>query len=75
MPWRMESPSIGFSNIQAWQEAGMVGLVTSGGLADSYEIIHQKIPCYFRRLARGIRPGRNELESVNRPVTIGGVLI
>lgn len=70
-----ESRSIGSSNIQAWQKAGMVGLVTSGGLADSDEIIHQKIPCYFRRLARGIRPGRNELESVNRPVTIGGVLV
>lgn len=24
---------------------------------------------------RGIRPGRNELESVNKPVTIGGVTI
>jgi regulator of RNase E activity RraA len=24
---------------------------------------------------RGIRPGRNEIESVNKPVTIGGVLI
>jgi regulator of RNase E activity RraA len=70
-----ESRSIGSSNIQAWQKAGMVGLVTSGGLADSDEIIHQKIPCYFRRYARGIRPGRNELESVNRPVTIGGVLV
>lgn len=70
-----ESRSIGSSNIQAWQRAGMVGLVTSGGLADSDEIIHQKIPCYFRRLARGVRPGRNELESVNRPVTIGGVLV
>ena len=30
---------------------------------------------WFRRLARGIRPGRNELESVNRPVTVGGVLV
>ena len=39
------------------------------------EIIHQKVPVYFRRLARGIRPGRNELESVNRPVTVGGVLV
>ncbi len=70
-----ESRSIGSSNIQSWQKHGMLGLVTSGGLADSDEIIHQKIPCYFRRLARGIRPGRNELESVNRPVTIGGVLV
>jgi 4-hydroxy-4-methyl-2-oxoglutarate aldolase len=70
-----ESRSIGSSNIQSWQKHGMLGLVTSGGLADSDEIIHQKIPCYFRRLARGIRPGRNELESVNRPVTVGGVLV
>ena len=60
-----ESRSIGSSNIQSWQKRGMVGLVTSGGLADTDEIIHQKIPVYFRRLARGIRPGRNELESVN----------
>jgi 4-hydroxy-4-methyl-2-oxoglutarate aldolase len=70
-----ESRSIGSSNIQSWQKRGMIGLVTSGGLADTDEIIHQKVPVYFRRLARGIRPGRNELESVNRPVTIGGVLV
>jgi regulator of RNase E activity RraA len=70
-----ESRSIGSSNIQSWRKAGMVGLVTSGGLADTDEIINQKTPVYFRRLARGIRPGRNELESVNRPVTLGGVLV
>jgi len=70
-----ESRSIGSSNIMSWKKLGMVGLVTSGGLADTDEIIQQKVPTYFRRLARGIRPGRNELESVNRPVTIGGVLV
>lgn len=70
-----ESRSIGSTNIRSWQKRGMVGLVTSGGLADSDEIIHHKVPAYFRRLARGIRPGRNELESVNRPVTVGGVLV
>jgi regulator of RNase E activity RraA len=70
-----ESRSIGSSNIQNFQKHGMIGLVTSGGLADTDEIIHQKVPVYFRRLARGIRPGRNELESVNRPVTVGGVLV
>ena len=57
------------------RSSGMVGLVTSGGLADTDEIIYHKVPTWFRRLARGIRPGRNELESVNRPVTIGGVLV
>jgi 4-hydroxy-4-methyl-2-oxoglutarate aldolase len=70
-----ESRSIGSTNILAWKKLGMVGLVTSGGLADTDEIIYHKVPTYFRRLARGIRPGRNELESVNRPVTIGGALV
>ena len=53
----------------------MLGVVTSGGLADSDEIVYHKVPAYFRRLARGIRPGRNELESVNRPINLGGVLV
>ncbi|MCS6951778.1 MAG: hypothetical protein RMK57_01745 [Bryobacterales bacterium] len=70
-----ESRSIGSTNIRNWQKRGMIGVVTSGGLADSDEIIYHKVPAYYRRLARGIRPGRNELESVNRPVTIGGVLV
>ena len=70
-----ESRSIGSTNILDWKKRGMVGLVTGGGLADSDEIIYHKVPTYFRRLARGIRPGRNELESVNRPITVGGVLV
>ncbi len=70
-----ESRSIGSSNIRGWQKRGMIGVITSGGLADSDEIIHHKVPAYYRRLARGIRPGRNELESVNRPVNLGGVLV
>jgi 4-hydroxy-4-methyl-2-oxoglutarate aldolase len=70
-----ESRSIGSSNILSWKKLGMVGLVTGGGLADTDEIIYHKVPVWFRRLARGIRPGRNELESVNRPVTVGGVLV
>ena len=70
-----ETRSIGSNNIMAWHRRGMIGLVTSGGLADTDEIIQEKVPVWFRRLARGFRPGRNELESVNRPVTIGGVLV
>ncbi len=70
-----ESRSIGSSNILAWRKLGMRGVITSGGLADSDEIIHHKVPAYYRRLARGIRPGRNELESVNRPINLGGVLV
>jgi len=70
-----ESRSIGSNNIMQWHKRGMLGVVTSGGLADSDEIIAEKVPAYYRRLARGIRPGRNELESVNRPVMCGGVLV
>jgi 4-hydroxy-4-methyl-2-oxoglutarate aldolase len=70
-----ESRTIGSNNIMGWKRKGMLGVVTSGGLADSDEIIAQKVPAYFRRYARGIRPGRNELESVNRPITCGGVLV
>ena len=70
-----ETRSIGSSNILEWKKLGMVALVTSGGLADTDEIIYHKVPTWHRRLGRGLRPGRNELESVNRPVTIGGVLV
>jgi regulator of RNase E activity RraA len=59
----------------SWKKAGMLGVITTGGLADSDEIINEKVPAYHRRFARGIRPGRNELESVNRPINCGGALV
>ncbi len=67
--------SIGSNNILTWKLRGMVGLVTSNTARDTDEIIAQKIPLYFRQVGRGIRPGRNEIESVNRPVVCGGVLV
>lgn len=67
--------SIGSYNILEWKSLGCAGIVTSGTARDTDEIITQKVPLYLRRAGRGIRPGRNELESVNRPVTCGGVLV
>jgi regulator of RNase E activity RraA len=67
--------SIGSNNILSWKERGMVGVVTSNSARDTDEIIVQKVPLYFRRVGRGIRPGRNEIESVNRPVVCGGVMV
>ena len=67
--------SIGSYNIMAWQMAGAVGVVTDATARDTDEIITQRVPLYFRNPGRGIRPGRNELESVNRPVVVGGVLV
>ncbi|HET9395480.1 MAG TPA: hypothetical protein VFO36_05440, partial [Nitrospiraceae bacterium] len=67
--------SIGSNNIMAWKLKGAVGVVTSNTARDTDEIITQKIPLYFKEVGRGIRPGRNEIESVNRPVVVGGVLV
>ncbi|NLH41956.1 MAG: hypothetical protein GX448_08950 [Planctomycetes bacterium] len=33
----------------------------------------EQMPLYLRHVTRGIRPGRNEIESVNRPIECGGV--
>jgi 4-hydroxy-4-methyl-2-oxoglutarate aldolase len=67
--------TIGSYNILTWFKAGAVGVVTSAGSRDTDEITKEKVPLYLRFRSRGIRPGRNELESVNRPVVIGGVLV
>ena len=67
--------SIGSNNILAWTERGAVGVVTDASSRDTDEVAVEGVPLYLREKGRGIRPGRNELESVNRPVTIGGVLV
>lgn len=67
--------SIGSYNILNWKSLGAVGVVTDASARDNDEIAIEKVPLYLRKTGRGIRPGRNELESVNRPVTIGGVLV
>lgn len=67
--------SIGSYNILFWKSLGAVGVVTDATARDTDEIAIEKVPLYLRKKGRGIRPGRNELESVNRPVSIGGVLV
>jgi 4-hydroxy-4-methyl-2-oxoglutarate aldolase len=72
---RADVGSIGSNNIMAWKAAGAVGVVTDATARDTDEIATEKMPLYFRRPGRGIRPGRNEIESVNRPIVCGGVLV
>src|SRR5665647_697382 len=67
--------SIGSNNILYWYKLGAVGVVTDAGSRDTDEVGLERVPLYDRKKGRGIRPGRNEIESVNRPVTIGGVLV
>ena len=67
--------SIGSNNIMGWKLRGCVGVVTNATARDTDEIAAEKVPLYFRKVGRGIRPGRNEVESVNRPIVCGGVLV
>ncbi len=67
--------SIGSNNILSWKLRGCVGVVTNATARDTDEIIAQRVPLYYKQPGRGIRPGRNQIESVNRPVVIGGALV
>jgi len=66
---------IGSHNALTWIAAGARGAVTNGGARDTDELIKQRVPVYSRGVSRGIRPGRLELESTNRPITCGGVFV
>lgn len=72
-----DAGSTGSNNSMIWKSKGAVGIVSAGGVRDIDEIIKQQIPVYmdFSKRGRGIRPGRNELESFNKPVVVGGVYI
>lgn len=70
-----DTGSIGSNNSLQWKLRGSRGIITSSGARDTDEIIKQKIPLYYKGVGRGIRPGRNEVESVNQPITCGGVLV
>lgn len=67
--------SIGSNNILKWVILGAVGVVTDAGARDTDEVGLEGVPLYLRKKGRGIRPGRNEIESINRPISIGGVLV
>jgi 4-hydroxy-4-methyl-2-oxoglutarate aldolase len=67
--------SIGSNNILGWYKLGAVAVVTDAGARDTDEVGLEKVPLYVRKKGRGIRPGRNEIESVNRPLSIGGALV
>ena len=72
-----DTGSIGSYNALAWVGEGMTGLVTTGSVRDTDEIIKQDIPLYLDPMqrGRGIRPGRNEFESMMEPVEVAGVLV
>lgn len=66
---------IGSNNAQGWINRGAVGAITNGGCRDTDELIKQRVPVYSKKISRGIKPGRLELDQANVPVTVGGVHI
>jgi regulator of RNase E activity RraA len=58
-----------------WKLRGAVGVVTGATARDTDEVATEEMPLYLRKTGRGIRPWRNEVESVNRPVVVGGALV
>jgi regulator of RNase E activity RraA len=66
---------IGSNNALNWRTRGMAGVVTNGNCRDTDEIILEKIPVYSKYQGGGTRPGRIEAGAINRPVTVGGVLV
>jgi regulator of RNase E activity RraA len=72
-----DTGSVGSFNGLAWIDKGARGIVSNGGVRDTDELIKEQVPIYYdpENRGRGIRPGRNEIESVNETVSIGGVQI
>ncbi len=64
---------IGSCNSLGWLARGARGAVTNGGARDADELIKQQVPVYSAGIARGIRPGRLELDATGEPVSVGGV--
>jgi regulator of RNase E activity RraA len=70
-----ETGFIGSNNALGWITRGAVGVVTNGGARDTDELIRERVPVYSRKISRGIRPGRLELDQTNVPVAVGGVWV
>jgi regulator of RNase E activity RraA len=72
---RVDVGPIGSNNSMSWKARGCIGVVSNATSRDTDELITERFPVYFRKTGRGIRPGRIEMESVNRPIVCGGVLV
>lgn len=66
---------VGSNNSLEWFAEGAAGIVTSGGVRDTDECIHQGVPIFLRYRAQRMVQGHVEFDSQQVPVNIGGVLI
>ncbi|NED98565.1 RraA family protein [Phytoactinopolyspora halotolerans] len=66
---------VGSNNSLEWYAAGATGVVTSGGVRDRDECVHQRVPTFCRLRVQKMVQGRVEFDTTQVPVNIGGVLI
>jgi regulator of RNase E activity RraA len=66
---------VGSNNSLGWHVLGAVGVVTSGGVRDSDEIVRQGIPVFARYRSQAMTQGRLEYADAENPVALGDVLV
>ena len=66
---------MGSENTLGVMRRGGTGLVTSGGVRDTDEIIAQKVPFWSARISQSMVQGRLQLDAVDVPVSVGGVTV
>jgi 4-hydroxy-4-methyl-2-oxoglutarate aldolase len=66
---------IGSNNGLECKKNGVHGLVTSGGIRDTDEVILQQIPCWSRFVSQAMVQGRLQFDAQEIPVTVGGVSV
>jgi 4-hydroxy-4-methyl-2-oxoglutarate aldolase len=74
----LESPDLGVGEVGSynsldWHIKGAQGIVTSGGVRDTDELLLQKVPIWARYRNQSMTQGRVEYDTADIPVSIGGV--
>ena len=66
---------IGSENTLTCIRRGCRGIVTSGGVRDTDEVILQGIPVWSRMISKSMVQGRLQYDTRNTPVAVGGVTV
>ena len=66
---------MGSNNSLAGVRDGARGYVTNGGMRDTDELILQKIPFWSAMISQGMVQGRLQFDSMDIPVSVGGVVV
>ncbi|MBN1584637.1 MAG: RraA family protein [Anaerolineae bacterium] len=66
---------MGSNNSLAGVRDGARGYVTNGGMRDTDELILQKVPFWSVMISQGMVQGRLQFDSMDIPVSVGGVVV